>query len=95
MRSRSTAALTVLFLVNVLNFYDRQALSAAALHFLQALVLPDETWRLAGSDGPAVDAEVRRLLGQYVTYLQGRRPRMLSYLESVEEKSTGPKRERG
>jgi len=73
---------------------DRQALSAAALRFLQALVLPAEAWRLAGRDDPAVDVEVRRLLGQYVTYLQGRRPRMLSYLESVEEKSTGPKRER-
>ncbi|MBI1918292.1 MAG: DNA repair protein RecO [Planctomycetes bacterium] len=74
---------------------DRQALSPAGLRALEALAQPGEAWRLAGRDDPAVDAEVRRLLGQYVTYLQGRRPRLLSYLESVDENGTGPKRERG
>ena len=65
---------------------DRQALSPAALRMLRSLVQAGDGWRLAGRDDPATDTEVRRLLGQYVTYLQGRRPRLLSYLESVEGK---------
>jgi hypothetical protein len=31
---------------------------------------------------PAVRAELRRLLGQYLTYLLGRQPRLLPYLGS-------------
>jgi DNA repair protein RecO (recombination protein O) len=64
---------------------DRQALSSAGLRLLRALGQPGEDWRRAGQEDRA-NTEVRRLLGQYVTYLQGRRPRMLTYLESVEGK---------
>ncbi len=60
---------------------DRQPLSAAALDCLRLLTQPGEGWRRAS---PGADAEVRRLLGQYVTYRQGRRPRLLSYLEKPE-----------
>jgi DNA repair protein RecO (recombination protein O) len=57
---------------------DRRPLSAEAWHALR-------TWSQPGDAGPrawdlAVRTEVRQLLGQYVTALRGRRPRLLSYL---------------
>ena len=59
---------------------DRRPLSLSAWQALRRL-------SEAGDLGPfatnqAVRAEVRQLLGQYVTYLMGRRPRLLPYLES-------------
>ena len=58
---------------------DRRPVSIVALDVWRLLASTDETWReKIGQAG----AEVRRLLGQYVTYHLGRRPRMLSYLES-------------
>jgi DNA repair protein RecO (recombination protein O) len=60
---------------------DGRPLSAAARQVLRALAEPgDEAWRREW--GPAVRAEVRQVLGQYVTYLLGRRPRLLPYLGS-------------
>jgi hypothetical protein len=47
---------------------------------LRALSQSGEAWRHEWE--PAVRAEVRQILGQYVTYLMGRRPRLLPYLGS-------------
>ena len=58
---------------------DRQTLSAAGLRLLRALADPGDGWQT----DPAEGAEVRRLLGQYVTWLLGRRPRLLAYLERM------------
>jgi DNA repair protein RecO (recombination protein O) len=55
-------------------------LSPAAWHVLRGLGGPGETWRQPWE--PAVRTEVRRLLDHYVTYLLGRRPRLLPYLGS-------------
>lgn len=57
---------------------DRLSLSDAALRSLRMLAGPGEEWRSAGEQA---DGDVRRLLGQYVSWLRGRRPRMLAYLE--------------
>ena len=59
---------------------DRLALSPAAWQALVQLGQPDEAWRQL-SDA-AVRAEVRQVLNHYVTYLLGRRPRLLPYLGS-------------
>jgi len=59
---------------------DRHTLSAAAWQALLELGQPDEAWRQL-SDA-AVRAEVRQVLNHYVTYLLGRRPRLLPYLGS-------------
>jgi DNA repair protein RecO (recombination protein O) len=57
---------------------DRRPLTAEAWQALRAWSQPGEArqrdWDLA------VRTEVRQLLGQYVTWLRGRRPRLLSYL---------------
>jgi DNA repair protein RecO (recombination protein O) len=57
---------------------DRRPLSAEAWQALRAWSQPGDAgtcdWDLA------VRTEVRQLLGQYVTSLRGRRPRLLSYL---------------
>jgi DNA repair protein RecO (recombination protein O) len=58
----------------------RRPLSAPAWRALQALNGSAEAWRQEW--GPAVRAELRQVLGQYVTYLLGRQPRLLSYLGS-------------
>jgi DNA repair protein RecO (recombination protein O) len=58
----------------------RRPLSAATWQALQALSETGEAWRREWS--PAVRKELRQLLGQYVTYLLGRQPRLLSYLGS-------------
>src|SRR2546430_2452928 len=59
---------------------DRVPLSDAALEYLRALAAAGEGWRRVGEQA---DGDVRRLLGQYVTWLRGRRPRMLAYLEAT------------
>jgi DNA repair protein RecO (recombination protein O) len=59
---------------------DSRALSPRTWRTLQELAGPDDTWRRPWS--PEVRAEIRQLLGQYVTYLLGRKPRLLSYLGS-------------
>ncbi len=59
---------------------DSRPLSPATWRTLQELATPGDAWRRVW--GAQVRAEVRQLLGQYVTYLLGRRPRLLSYLGS-------------
>ena len=59
---------------------DRHVLSAAAWRALVQLGQEGEAWRQL-SDA-AVRAEVRQVLNHYVTYLLGRRPRLLPYLGS-------------
>jgi DNA repair protein RecO (recombination protein O) len=59
---------------------DRRPLSREAWEALRVLDQSGEAWQRAW--GAAVRAEVRRLLGQYVTYLMGRQPRLLPYLGS-------------
>jgi DNA repair protein RecO (recombination protein O) len=59
---------------------ERRPISPDAWLALQALSESGEAWR---REWPAaVRAEVRQLLGQYVTYLLGRQPRLLPYLGS-------------
>jgi DNA repair protein RecO (recombination protein O) len=57
-----------------------RTLSAPAWRTLQLLAEDGDAWRRPGDD--AARAEVRQLLGQYVTYRMGRRPRLLPYLGS-------------
>src|SRR5258708_10337130 len=59
---------------------ERRALSAGAWQLLRALAEPSGDWNRTWND--AVRKEVRQVLGHYVTYLLGRRPRMLPYLGS-------------
>jgi DNA repair protein RecO (recombination protein O) len=59
---------------------DRRPLSPAAWQALVQLAAPDDGWCRPWS--AAVRAELRQVLGQYVTYLRGRRPRLLPYLGS-------------
>lgn len=59
---------------------DRFLVSPAAVRVLQALAEPGEAWQ-EGWD-PKVRGEIRQLLGRYITYLLGRRPRLLPYLGS-------------
>jgi DNA repair protein RecO (recombination protein O) len=56
------------------------ALSAPAWEALRALAGPGDGWDRPWE--PAVRGEVRQVLGSYVTYVLGRRPRLLPYLES-------------
>jgi DNA repair protein RecO (recombination protein O) len=59
---------------------DRLPLSPQTWQALVALSESGEAWQ---RDWPKeVRSELRRFLGQYVTYLMGRRPRLLPYLES-------------
>jgi DNA repair protein RecO (recombination protein O) len=55
-------------------------LSAPAWRALRDFAAPGEQWRDV-REGP-VRAEVRQVLGQYVTYVLGRRPRLLAYVGS-------------
>jgi DNA repair protein RecO (recombination protein O) len=57
---------------------DRRALAPGAWQLMRALREAGEAWRQPWES--AVRAEVRQVLGQYVTYLLGRRPRVLPYL---------------
>jgi DNA repair protein RecO (recombination protein O) len=59
---------------------DRRPLSAAAWHALRRLDEGPEG--AADPDVAAAAAEVRQVLNQNVTYLMGRRPRLLPYLGS-------------
>ncbi len=59
---------------------EKRALSAAAWQALEQLQRPGEAWR--DVHDPQVRSEVRQLLSHYVTYLLGRRPRLLPYLGS-------------
>jgi DNA repair protein RecO (recombination protein O) len=76
----SPAAGGVLCPVCRLKQRDSRPLSPAAWQMLQALGEPGDAWR--GPWDAEARAEVRRLLDQYVTYLMGRRPRLLPYLGS-------------
>jgi DNA repair protein RecO (recombination protein O) len=59
---------------------ERRALTPAAWQLLRALAEPGAEWNRARD--AAVRGEVRQVLNHYVTYLLGRRPRMLPYLGS-------------
>jgi DNA repair protein RecO (recombination protein O) len=62
---------------------DRRPLSPTAGQALQGLAGPADSWQdVAGQMTPAARKEVRQVLGQYVTWLLGRPPRLLSYLGS-------------
>jgi DNA repair protein RecO (recombination protein O) len=67
---------------------DWQTLSGDAWRALQSLARPEGDWKEAAA-GPRVGAELRRVLGHYVTYLLGRRPRLLSYLEGYRDPKKG------
>ncbi len=57
---------------------EKRGLSQGALLWLQALETEND-WRRPWETG--VRAEVRHLLGSYISYLRGRQPRLLPYLE--------------
>ncbi len=57
---------------------ERRTVTPATLAALRALKQDGDAWRAAW--GPAVRAELRQVLGQYVTYRLGRRLRTLPYL---------------
>lgn len=59
---------------------DRRPLSPAAWQALQTLRQDDESWRTV--QDVAARSEVRQVLNDYETYVQGRRPRLLPYLGS-------------
>ncbi len=62
---------------------DRRPLSPGAWQALRGLAAAGESWReTAGQMSSGVRTEVRQVLSQYVTYLLGRRPRLVSYLGS-------------
>ncbi len=58
---------------------DHRPITTACWQALCVLDAPGDGWR---SLGPEARAEVRQVLNQYVTYLMGRRPRLLPYLGS-------------
>jgi DNA repair protein RecO (recombination protein O) len=59
---------------------DASPLSRECWQALRGLTDEEEGWRRPWS--PEVRAELRQVLGQYVTFLLGRRPRLLPYLGS-------------
>ena len=64
-------------------FADRRPLSSPALVALRELTAGDE----AGPELPqAVRTELRGLLGQVVSYVLGRRPRLLAYIEAADRR---------
>ena len=58
---------------------DRRPLSPACHEALRRLSASGDAWRRPW--GAVVRAELRQVLGGYVTYLLGRRPRLLPYLQ--------------
>ena len=65
------------------GFADRRPLSDPALLALRELTAGDE----AGPElPPAVRGELRQLLGQVVSYVLGRRPRLLGYIEAADRR---------
>src|SRR5437588_8419409 len=59
---------------------ERRPLGQQTWQALRALQESGDAWQREWS--PAARAEIRELLGQYVTYLMGRQPRLLPYLGS-------------
>jgi DNA repair protein RecO (recombination protein O) len=59
---------------------EAQSLSSPALEVLRDLARSGDDWRRSWPVGVA--AELRALVGGYVTYLRGRPPRLLPYLGS-------------
>jgi DNA repair protein RecO (recombination protein O) len=59
---------------------EKRPLSSAAWRALQELQGSGEAWRAI--ENPQLRNEIRQLLNHYVTYLLGRRPRLLPYLGS-------------
>jgi DNA repair protein RecO (recombination protein O) len=59
---------------------DRRPITAACWRALRDLDAAGDAWRGLGC--PEARAEVRQVLNHYVTYLMGRRPRLLPYLGS-------------
>jgi DNA repair protein RecO (recombination protein O) len=59
---------------------ERRSLSREAWQALRWLAQAGEVWRQV--QDPAARAEVRQVLNDYMTYLLGRRPRLLPYLGS-------------
>jgi DNA repair protein RecO (recombination protein O) len=57
-----------------------RSVSSGACTMLRAMAGPEDGWRRSWEG--SVRAEVRQVLGHYVTYLMGRRPRLLPYLGS-------------
>ena len=58
---------------------DCRPLSPACWHALKSLPEAPEAWRHLDA---TVRGELRQLLGQYITYLMARKPRLLPYLGS-------------
>ncbi|MFL5241685.1 MAG: DNA repair protein RecO [Gemmataceae bacterium] len=59
---------------------EKRPLSKAGWLALRELNEDEDAWQVERSAG--IRAEIRQLLGQYVTYLMGRRPKLLPYLGS-------------
>jgi DNA repair protein RecO (recombination protein O) len=59
---------------------DRRAVSTAAWHALRVLSEEGNAWQTV--QHPGVRKEIRQVLNYYVSYLLGRRPRLLPYLGS-------------
>jgi DNA repair protein RecO (recombination protein O) len=59
---------------------ERRPLSPGGWRLLQTLAAATDAWR--GTFPASARAEVRQVLGQYVAWLRGRRPRLLPYLGS-------------
>jgi DNA repair protein RecO (recombination protein O) len=62
------------------RYRDRKVLSPESREALRAMQESGEGWKHAWS--PAARKEVRQVLGDYVSYLLGHRPRLLPYLGS-------------
>src|SRR5438270_696425 len=76
---KSSGGLDLLTEAQVIQRFPGLTLHLPALDGLRRLAEASEEWRKIGS----IDAELRRVLGQYVTYRLGRRLRMLTYLEGL------------
>jgi DNA repair protein RecO (recombination protein O) len=59
---------------------DARLISWPTVEALRALLEQSESWRRPWDEGTR--AELRQVLGLYVTYVRGRRPRLLPYLGS-------------
>ncbi len=60
---------------------ERMPIGVEARRLLWDLGQPGEPWRI--SPPAAAQVEIRRLLGQYVAWLMGHRPRLLPYLNQL------------
>jgi DNA repair protein RecO (recombination protein O) len=60
------------------NRKELKHLSLEAVEAMRVFAEPGDAWRRPWEAG--VKAEVRQLMGHYLTYLRGRRPRLLPYL---------------